>query len=510
MRKPIPETISSEHILLALKNIDENGVPPEHRSDKYDLIFDGKTYPPKYVIRNAHFFVDGTYFDTILFSGGKQANTFLEKRGFLVFEKVNSRKQNTWIFQANPERYDLIGSLKTKWKEGTWTVTRYAHDILPGDIGLLWKSGDNSGFYGYFQIVSTPKHIPIDESDLTFFANKEDSIITELRVKFKNFVQIKPLFKSEIIEVEGLQNLSIINQPRGTNFIVTDEEWTILSRLITEKNLKPIFKNPLKPGETIQNKELQEIFDVGPEGGMRRSLKNNCLLLISDPTKGIYQDRWINNVLHYTGMGRTGDQSITFQQNKTLAESEKNKVHLYLFEVFEEGKYTYIGEVEPVGDPYPDDQLDINKNNRKVIIFPIRLRENKKPLPINLGSLIKSEEDSQRKIRKKSLSEIKERAKLAKKIPGTREVISTYYCRDTSVTEYAKLRANGICQLCDKNAPFISPYGEPYLETHHIIWIAKGGEDSIENTVGLCPNCHKKMHILNLKDDIKKLQYKIG
>ena len=46
---------------------------------------------------------------------------------------------------------------------------------------------------------------------------------------------------------------------------------------------------------------------------------------------------------------------------------------------------------------------------------------------------------------------------------------------------------------------------KPFLETHHVIWLADGGDDSIENTVALCPNCHKKMHVLNLDEDVDKL-----
>lgn len=65
--------------------------------------------------------------------------------------------------------------------------------------------------------------------------------------------------------------------------------------------------------------------------------------------------------------------------------------------------------------------------------------------------------------------------------------------------------ANGKCKLCNKDAPFIDKNGIPFLETHHIIWLAHGGLDTIENTVALCPNCHKKIHNLDLKEDIEKL-----
>ena len=86
---------------------------------------------------------------------------------------------------------------------------------------------------------------------------------------------------------------------------------------------------------------------------------------------------------------------------------------------------------------------------------------------------------------------------------------TTSYVRDRYVSEYAKQRAQGHCQLCGKPAPFVDREGKPYLETHHIVWLSEGGEDSITNTVALCPNCHRKMHILNSEDDVKNLLKKV-
>lgn len=79
------------------------------------------------------------------------------------------------------------------------------------------------------------------------------------------------------------------------------------------------------------------------------------------------------------------------------------------------------------------------------------------------------------------------------------------YVRNQYVNEYAKRRAHGVCQLCGNRAPFVDKSGKPFLETHHIIWLSDGGADSLDNTVALCPNCHRKMHILNLEEDIEKL-----
>jgi 5-methylcytosine-specific restriction protein A len=35
--------------------------------------------------------------------------------------------------------------------------------------------------------------------------------------------------------------------------------------------------------------------------------------------------------------------------------------------------------------------------------------------------------------------------------------------------------------------------------------VGSGGKDTIDNTVDLCPNCHRKMHVLDLKGDKEKL-----
>ncbi|MCR5195946.1 MAG: HNH endonuclease [Pseudobutyrivibrio sp.] len=77
--------------------------------------------------------------------------------------------------------------------------------------------------------------------------------------------------------------------------------------------------------------------------------------------------------------------------------------------------------------------------------------------------------------------------------------------RSPEIASYAKRRAAGVCQLCQKKAPFEDKYGEPFLESHHVKWLSRGGEDSINNVVALCPNCHKKMHVRDDVRDVAKL-----
>ena len=102
-----------------------------------------------------------------------------------------------------------------------------------------------------------------------------------------------------------------------------------------------MFDPGLKIGQILKNADIVDTFKCGNMGGMRRSKTTNTLVIVSDYTKGIYHDKWIGGVLHYTGMGKIGDQDINLGQNKTLAQSAVNGIELHLFEVYNKKEYIY-------------------------------------------------------------------------------------------------------------------------------------------------------------------------
>ncbi|MED8815361.1 HNH endonuclease signature motif containing protein, partial [Escherichia marmotae] len=73
------------------------------------------------------------------------------------------------------------------------------------------------------------------------------------------------------------------------------------------------------------------------------------------------------------------------------------------------------------------------------------------------------------------------------KTPVLTEVTTRVYKRSPYVVAEVLLRANGKCQSCRCDAPFLKEDGTPFLEVHHIEWLSKGGEDSVENAIALCP-----------------------
>lgn len=261
----------------------------------------------------------------------------------------------------------------------------------------------------------------------------------------------------------------------------------------------------LRPGQILSNYNLTTIFLCSPQGGMRKSNKTNSLVIVSNHVESIYDDRWVGDTLFYTGMGTKGDQSFDFMQNKTLFNSDSNGVSVYLFEVFVDTQYTYIGKVALAEEPFYEVQPDSNGNIRRVCVFPVRIIDGEQPF-IENKILEKNKTIKKRRIKRLSNERLFDLAKKGSRKPGTRNVNTIQYERNEAVSEFAKRIANGCCQLCGQITPFNDIDGSPYLETHHIDWLSKGGSDTIENTAALCPNCHAKMHVVDNNEDRKYLK----
>jgi 5-methylcytosine-specific restriction protein A len=139
------------------------------------------------------------------------------------------------------------------------------------------------------------------------------------------------------------------------------------------------FDPELEHGAVLTNSEVAERFECSQRGGMRRSLSTNTLVLISNHIESIYCDRWLGSTLHYTGMGRQGNQRLDATQNRTLAESPTNDVEVHLFEVDRPNEYTYRGRVRLVDDPYSEPQPDRRGQERIVWMFPLELVDGPEP-----------------------------------------------------------------------------------------------------------------------------------
>lgn len=89
----------------------------------------------------------------------------------------------------------------------------------------------------------------------------------------------------------------------------------------------------------------------------------------------------------------------------------------------------------------------------------------------------------------------KDRIQKAPKYPKVELALTKVFLRNPDVAAEVLSRAHGVCEGCRQPAPFFRKKDlSPYLEVHHKVRLADGGEDSVQNAIALCPNCHRKMH----------------
>lgn len=138
-----------------------------------------------------------------------------------------------WLFQANPDRWDLAEELRTgEWREGEvrdWTVSRHQQEIRPGDRVALWQAGSNAGIYALGELVSAPevRYRPVELGT----AQEPRANIRLLQVLET------PIYKPDLLIHPLLKDLAILKGPRGTNFDVTPEQWSALMSLIGSRTV---------------------------------------------------------------------------------------------------------------------------------------------------------------------------------------------------------------------------------------------------------------------------------
>ncbi|MFV3368450.1 HNH endonuclease [Pseudomonas sp. NY15435] len=196
-------------------------------------------------------------------------------------------------------------------------------------------------------------------------------------------------------------------------------------------------------------------------------------------------------VFHYTGEGQVGDMQLT-GGNKAILEHSRRGFSLHLFKALgkKSGKslgQRYMGEFSYAGH-YWNNGNDRKGTLRKIVRFLL--------VPVGRVVEVAVGENAEEALPTK-LDQARELALQAMKSgadasPGA--AIRSIYSRSAQVKNYVLLRARGICESCDKPAPFLRHDGSPYLEPHHINRLSDGGLDHPLYVGAVCPACHREIH----------------
>ncbi|RDI70332.1 HNH endonuclease [Halopelagius longus] len=248
-------------------------------------------------------------------------------------------------------------------------------------------------------------------------------------------------------------------------------------------------KPQFEVGRQYLRKELHDQFQGQRQHGISTPSSKSFIFIFTDPASEEhgYSDRFLENGhFVYSGEGRVGD--MTFDGgNERILNHKENGDSLFVFEKVDEHNgadvVTYDGEYEYI-DHYWERAPDDNDEMRDAIRFKLTPLGGLDP-GINKSEAANLSREDLFKRARESTQEVPTSTK-----PGAR----TSYTRSDLVRDFALKMADGVCQACNEEAPFVSNGGKPFLEVHHLYRVSDGGVDDPENVIAICPNCHREVH----------------
>lgn len=137
--------------------------------------------------------------------------------------------RRTWIFQANPLLYRIEESLRVEQKE-KWNLRQHQRDVQIGDRVLIWIAGKRAGIYAIGEITTSPLIESDSPKGIGYWSDKRQGRrpIARVWVQYERVLLDRPLLRDFLKCDSALWNLKILRNPRGTNFGVTEEEWSAI------------------------------------------------------------------------------------------------------------------------------------------------------------------------------------------------------------------------------------------------------------------------------------------
>jgi hypothetical protein len=198
----------------------------------------------------------------------------------------------TWLFQANPDAFDLDRYLARE--RINWRVRQkhLAREMQPGDDVYVWRAmgsgGDRevSGVVASGHLIEPPDLYENDPDGKRFWKNADDGVGPALRVGIRvtKVANKRELLKRDwMLEDPVLAGLSVLKQPNGTNYAVTDAQAERLRRLWANTG------RDWDRNDSIAGLWAYDQTYGGPISKIRGSVVANMALLIGRAVLGVYE-----------------------------------------------------------------------------------------------------------------------------------------------------------------------------------------------------------------------------
>lgn len=380
----------------------------------------------------------------------------------------------TWIFQGNPDEYDVDAYLASRPAQLVWLVTRYASDIAVGDRVYLWRNqGKQNAVSGIIAegIVTIPPELRGEASDAVPFwrTGGPRAAAPQLRAVMR-LVKIatsrEVLRRDWCMEDPVLRELPNLRMQAGTNYPVLPEQALRLGALWSRTG-RDWARNELVAGLMIYAETYGQPVSKLPGSPVAR-----VALMTGRAVNSVYAKvmnfRYLDPRAEGKGMSRAGEKDRDVWMEFYDSASSTIRMDALTREYARLWGETEV-EDEVVAPP------DVNATAESFSDEAERLEG------LTLEQL---------------LTKYATQAPQRSARPSTRVLSARAYERDPLVVAIAQLRAAHRCEVHGCAHPtFETSGGRPYSEVHHIVPLAEGGDDTIENVACLCPAHHKEVHL---------------
>ena len=378
----------------------------------------------------------------------------------------------TWIFQGNPDEYDIDAYLATRPAELVWLVTRFASDIVVGDRVYLWRNQGHdkavSGVIAEGIITQPPRLRGEDPAGVRFWREQGPRASEEYIRAVMRLVKVasnrEVILRKWCVADPILSTLPNLRMAAGTNYPLTVEQATRLDRLWSRTG-RDWTRDESVAGLTAYVETYGQ-----PISQLPGSPVSKVALMIGRAVSSVYA-----KVMNF----RSLDPRAAGAGMSGASDSDRS--------VWGEFFDSQAGEI----------RLDDLKREYDRLWGPALATGG--VMPAEADSTYANVEDEATRLEGLSLAQLLARyssQRANKRRPSVRVLSSRSYDRDPLVIAIARMRAAHRCELSGCPHPvFETSDGIAYTEVHHILPLAQGGQDTIENVVCLCPAHHREVHL---------------
>jgi 5-methylcytosine-specific restriction endonuclease McrA len=381
----------------------------------------------------------------------------------------------TWIFQANPDEFDIDAYLASRPAQVPWLVTRYASEIAVGDRVYFWRNqGKQDAIAGIIAegiVTTAPELREEDRNAVPFWrtAGPRSSVAQVRTVMY--LVRVaksrEVLRRDWCLEDPILRNLANLRMAAGTNFPTTPEQALRLDALWCRTG------RDWTRSEAVAGLMAYAETYGHPVSRLPSSPVARVALTIGRAVSGVYI-----KVMNF----RSLDPRASGEGMSGASDTDRAVWH----EFYDPASSSL--RMEALSTEFMR-LWDTPPNAHNSIVTPVELAA-------KASSVMEEAETLETLNIDELLVRYKTQADQTSTRPARKILSARSYERNPLVIAIARLRASHRCEVRNCTHPiFRTPEGIIYAEVHHIVPLADGGEDSIDNVACLCPAHHREVHL---------------